>query len=250
MTEKISRRATRLDRRRLLAPPLVRSRRWTARHSRAPGRLCPSRASAPDTPAVIVIGAGLSGLACLATARDAEPVGRRRARGGYPSRRPRAALLDLPERPEASGSEVGAYYARILEQIRRFGLNATHGIPATSTSRCRCRASCCASPKDWSRQSAEPHRRRRAQGQPRLHRHGLTCRDYRPRRARQLADHRATRPIRRSSHSVIASSANHGAALLQLACRGDDLAGESWFCAAQKRPATGAGRRPAARSCR
>jgi monoamine oxidase len=70
---------------------------------------------------VIVIGAGLSGLQAaqlleegglrvLVLEADTRVGGRVRT------------LLDLPERPEAGGSEVGAYYARVLEQVRRFGI--------------------------------------------------------------------------------------------------------------------------------
>lgn len=46
-------------------------------------------------------------------------------------------LLDLPERPEAGGSEAGAYRARVLEQIRRFGIPTRKLDLAVSTSRCR-----------------------------------------------------------------------------------------------------------------
>jgi monoamine oxidase len=77
--------------------------------------------AAPLDADVIVIGAGLSGLhaaqlledgglTVLVLEGDARVGGRVRT------------LLDLPERPEAGGSEIGAYYARVLEQIRRFGI--------------------------------------------------------------------------------------------------------------------------------
>jgi len=77
--------------------------------------------AAPFDADVIVIGAGLSGLQAaqlleeggltvLVLEGDTRVGGRVRT------------LLDLPERPEAGGSEVGAYYARVLEQIRRFGI--------------------------------------------------------------------------------------------------------------------------------
>lgn len=70
---------------------------------------------------MIVIGAGLSGrqaaqllvdggLSVLVREADTRVGGRVRT------------LLDLPERPEAGGSEFSAYYAHVLEQIRRFGI--------------------------------------------------------------------------------------------------------------------------------
>jgi monoamine oxidase len=70
---------------------------------------------------VIVIGAGLSGLHAAQLLEEAGLAvlvleGDRRVGGRV------RTLLDLPERPEAGGSEVGAYYARVLEQIRRFGI--------------------------------------------------------------------------------------------------------------------------------
>ena len=70
---------------------------------------------------VIVIGAGLSGLHAAQLFEDAGLAVVVLEADGRVGGRVRT-LLDLPERPEAGGSEVGAYYARILEQIRRFGL--------------------------------------------------------------------------------------------------------------------------------
>lgn len=70
---------------------------------------------------VVVIGAGLSGLYAAQLLEDAGltvQVLEADTRVGGRVR----TLLDLRERPEAGGSEVGAYYARILDQIRRFGL--------------------------------------------------------------------------------------------------------------------------------
>ncbi|MCC6170427.1 MAG: FAD-dependent oxidoreductase [Gammaproteobacteria bacterium] len=89
----------------------------------------PRSGKRPDAPTlappldadVIVIGAGLSGLHAAQLLEDAGlavVVLEADVRVGGRVR----TLLDLPERPEAGGSEVGAYYARILEQIRRFGL--------------------------------------------------------------------------------------------------------------------------------
>lgn len=80
-------------------------------------------ASAPFDADVIVIGAGLSGLQAAQLLEEAGLgvlvlEGDTRVGGRV------RTLLDLPERPEAGGSEVGGYYARVLEQIRRFGLEA------------------------------------------------------------------------------------------------------------------------------
>ncbi len=77
--------------------------------------------AAPFDADVIVIGAGLSGLHAAQLLEDGGLTvlvleGDSRVGGRV------RTLLDLPERPEAGGSEVGAYYARVLEQIRRFGI--------------------------------------------------------------------------------------------------------------------------------
>ncbi|MCP5327477.1 MAG: FAD-dependent oxidoreductase [Sinobacteraceae bacterium] len=79
------------------------------------------RRAAPLDADVIVIGAGLSGLYAAQLLEDAGltvVVLEADTRVGGRVR----TLLDLPERPEAGGSEVGAYYARVREQIRRFDL--------------------------------------------------------------------------------------------------------------------------------
>lgn len=70
---------------------------------------------------VIVIGAGLAGLHAARLLEEAgvevlvieadERVGGRVR-----------TLLDVPERPESGGSEVGSYYARVLDEIRRHGI--------------------------------------------------------------------------------------------------------------------------------
>ncbi len=80
-----------------------------------------STLTAPLDADVIVIGAGLAGLHAAQLLEDGGLVvqvleGDTRVGGRV------RTLLDLPERPEAGGAEVGSYYARVLDQIRRFGL--------------------------------------------------------------------------------------------------------------------------------
>lgn len=72
-------------------------------------------------PDVIVIGAGLSGLHAARLLEDAGLkvwVLEADVRVGGRVR----TLLDLPERPEGGGAEVGSYYARVLDEVRRHGI--------------------------------------------------------------------------------------------------------------------------------
>ena len=113
----------RLSRRRFLgAAALAASSASLVGAVRAATRAASSPTLAPPLDAdVIVIGAGLSGLHAAQLLEDGGLTvlvleGDTRVGGRV------RTLLDLPERPEAGGSEVGAYYARVLEQIRRFGI--------------------------------------------------------------------------------------------------------------------------------
>lgn len=79
-----------------------------------------ARASAREAD-VIVIGAGLSGLHAARLLEDAGLTVRVLEADSRVGGRVRT-LLDLPERPEGGGAEVGSYYARVLDEIRRHGI--------------------------------------------------------------------------------------------------------------------------------
>ncbi len=77
---------------------------------------------AAKNPDVIVIGAGLSGLHAAQILEEAGlkvTVIEANNRIGGRVR----TLTDKPEHPESGGSEVGPMYARVLDQIQRFGLD-------------------------------------------------------------------------------------------------------------------------------
>jgi monoamine oxidase len=76
-----------------------------------------ARAAARDAD-VIVIGAGLAGLHAARLIEDAGLSVRVLEADARVGGRVRT-FLDLPERPEGGGAEVGSYYARVLDEIRR-----------------------------------------------------------------------------------------------------------------------------------
>jgi monoamine oxidase len=77
---------------------------------------------AAKNPDVIVIGAGLSGLQAAQLLEEAglkvTIIEANNRLGGRVR-----TLVDKPEHPESGGSEVGPMYARVLDQIQRFGLD-------------------------------------------------------------------------------------------------------------------------------
>jgi monoamine oxidase len=79
------------------------------------------RSRAADDTDVIVIGAGLSGLHAAQVLEDgglSVTVLEADNRVGGRVK----TLMDKPEKPESGGSEVGALYARVRDQVERFGL--------------------------------------------------------------------------------------------------------------------------------
>lgn len=79
------------------------------------------RAKATDDADVIVIGAGLSGLHATQLLEDAGFRVTLLEASNRIGGRVRT-LLDRPETPESGGSEIGAMYARVLDQAARFNL--------------------------------------------------------------------------------------------------------------------------------
>ncbi|MBL8629955.1 MAG: FAD-dependent oxidoreductase [Rhodospirillaceae bacterium] len=87
-----------------------------------PATLVTRKTRAAANPDVIIIGAGLSGLHAGQILEDAglkvTVIEASNRLGGRVR-----TLLDKPQTPESGGSEVGPMYARVIDQIQRFGLD-------------------------------------------------------------------------------------------------------------------------------
>ncbi|MBL8643566.1 MAG: FAD-dependent oxidoreductase [Rhodospirillaceae bacterium] len=123
------------------------SRRAALAASAAAAMSRPARAARTADPDVLVIGAGLSGLHAAQLLEEAGlrvKVIEASARLGGRVR----TLMDKPHTPESGGSEVGPMYARVLDQIQRFGLE-TRAWQAEKLEFALNVGGALMSPKDW-----------------------------------------------------------------------------------------------------
>lgn len=99
----------------------TRFSRRTALSTTTAALVASTSAKAADNTDVIVIGAGLSGLHAAQVLEDGglrvTVLEANNRVGGRVH-----TLSDKPEKPESGGSEVGALYARVRDQVQRFGL--------------------------------------------------------------------------------------------------------------------------------